>query len=1235
MPDRGVRYRAPRERPVDPMDTPDSPLARRGRAALALVALAALAVLAAVWLLGGGQGADALEAGAVRPLDALGGAPADLGAEADLTATGPLRSGPVAALDERVRLRGPGRLEGRVLAREDGGPVPGVSVRLLSIPPASAAILTRVTDMLGMGVELRRKVEPVATTGTDAAGRFAFVGVREGRWYVDVLAPYHVSETAETARVVASGSGGPVELWTRAGGRVLGVVLLPDGRPAAGAELMLSTGATSFLQASQTGELALLEQRAGDDGTFEFPAVPPHGDYELSAVGAGFAVTHRLGLAVKAGEDTFVELATNLGATITGRVLSRPTGAAEDVELVALPTLEGAQVGAVPRGLRHLKFVKQILAHSNGTTDAEGRYVLRNVPEGEVDVLAMAVDHVPGKGPLVRVGAGGAHVAPDFALERGPKVRGRVLDTAGKPLAGVRVMWTLVDFRALMGEVTLAPLMAAGMREFEFPLTDAEGRFVAGAFPGEPPYHLRFYRPGFQEQSFRWDPATHGDEIEVVLRRGGALAGQVVDAGTGTPVTRFSASTPDRVEELADEPSRWNPFAAGRELESEDGTFRLESLEPGKVGVVFSAEGYIDTPLSAEVREGETTDVGAITLTRGAVIAGRVLDTSGAPVPGAQVTTDGRIARTFRRLDGNRMAAERAAGMPEDVQRDLRRRERRRQGGDTPPLGMLRHFASLGLAGDAIEVTKADGSYELAGLEAGAHDVIVFHRDFVATSAGPFELAAGERKEGVDLVLAEGGGLYGTVSDRHGRPVAQATVIAASPGMFGAGGSKGGLHQSSTDDKGAYELRHMQGGGYFLVVTRGDEALSPMSFLGTLNLGLVSVPNEGKRRHDIVDTSAGACRVFGVVRSDGVPVGRGSLVALNFEAEGMLGVDVKVTNVEADGAYEFAGLSPGEYQVQYDGPGPGTKFLIEVDDAPEMRLDIDLPNARIAGVVLDALTREPVPGAELRLEPRDQLGGGGILGALLQGEAQVLRKSAADDGSFAFERLAAGRYKLVAFGPSRGERRGLYTSPPALSFELGEGDRLVGLELELPAALRLEGRLVDEAGAPVPRGTVLARAAGDARARPETADVADDGTFVLGLGPGTWNVTARADGYAPATRAGLELDPEHLPEPQVLVLERGLDVTVKVRTPGGAPVEGATAALVVLDGVPEASLDPGRLVQAFFRGEATTNAEGELRLGTFGAGPHQLTVRKGFSETKRTVELPRGGGAHTLEVDLP
>jgi hypothetical protein len=271
----------------------------------------------------------------------------------------------------------------------------------------------------------------------------------------------------------------------------------------------------------------------------------------------------------------------------------------------------------------------------------------------------------------------------------------------------------------------------------------------------------------------------------------------------------------------------------------------------------------------------------------------------------------------------------------------------------------------------------------------------------------------------------------------------------------------------------------------------------------------------------------------------------------------------------------------------------------------------------------------------VRLEPRDQLSGSGLLGALLQGEAQVLRKQTNDDGEFNFDRLAGGRYRLVVQGPTRGAQRGLFSAPAPLAFELAEGERFVGLELELPAAVRIEGRLVDEAGRPIPGGAVVARPAKESRGRPEAADVAEDGTFVLGgLSPGLWNVSARADGFAPASREALKIEAEGSTEPLVLTLERGLEVTVRVTLAGGAPVEGATATLVALDGTPEVSADPGRFLQGFFRGEATTNALGELRVGTFGSGPHRVTARKGFSESKQTVDLPRGGGVHVVEVDL-
>ena len=171
----------------------------------------------------------------------------------------------------------------------------------------------------------------------------------------------------------------------------------------------------------------------------------------------------------------------------------------------------------------------------------------------------------------------------------------------------------------------------------------------------------------------------------------------------------------------------------------------------------------------------------------------------------------------------------------------------------------------------------------------------------------------------VEIELTTGAGVYGKASDRFGRPVAGAIVIAASPAnIAGEGRSNGGgLYQGRTNASGEYRIERMVAGGYFLVLTRGDEALNPMSFLGTLNFDLVTVPEDELVEYDIVDTSSGATRVFGRVLSGGEAVTRGTVTAFGFESESVLGVDVKVTQIKGEHA-EFVGLAPGEYQFIVD-----------------------------------------------------------------------------------------------------------------------------------------------------------------------------------------------------------------------------------------------------------------------------------------------------------------------------
>ncbi len=94
-------------------------------------------------------------------------------------------------------------------------------------------------------------------------------------------------------------------------------------------------------------------------------------------------------------------------------------------------------------------------------------------------------------------------------------------------------------------------------------------------------------------------------------------------------------------------PARWRFFPTAALGTSP--TFSFKSLLPGRYLLVLRCGALVaasDGPV--EVRPGETTDVGALSLRRGAVLSGRVVDAAGAPRPFTRVeVTDEHGALIF------------------------------------------------------------------------------------------------------------------------------------------------------------------------------------------------------------------------------------------------------------------------------------------------------------------------------------------------------------------------------------------------------------------------------------------------------------------------------------------------------------------------------------------------------------------------------------------------------------
>ncbi|MEW6071819.1 MAG: carboxypeptidase-like regulatory domain-containing protein [Planctomycetota bacterium] len=1207
---------------------------RPGGAARLLLALIAAAGLLVVLLLAGRDrdpvpaSLDTSGAGRPAPGETAGLAPLEDGPGARRSAAGGriVTAGGL-VIPVGVRLAGAGELAGRVVERGSRAGVANARVDLLSLPPAGRDLVGRILRLAKFGPEASSRAEPVAVAASGPGGDFLFAGVRPGTYFLEARSAWHVPDRICLAAVTVAGAE-PVEAVVRAGGRILGRVRHPDGRPAGGIDVLASPGPGTLLTRLRDGDLGIFPAITAADGTFAVPGVPPGRGWELAAVARGAALSHATGIEVVAGADTRIELVLRRGGTVEGRVLS---GGPEEAAAAEPRPLVGAHLGVVPHGLRDLRFVEEILAATHATSDTEGRYRIEGAPPGELDVVAFAPGHRPGRSATVRVADAGVARAADLVLPRGPLLEVHVRRSDGSPLAGVRASWFVADFAAMEFDLSLTPFLLQGVEGFEYPVSDRDGRLVAGPFPGRPPHHVLFAKAGYAMRTHAWDPEGDGGRIEVVMLAGGAVEGIVMDAGAARPVPSFTITAPDRLESDPGAPGATNPFSGGLLVEDAAGRFRVEALAPGRVELTFTAAGHLPATVGPlEVVEGGVTRGIIVELAAGGTIRGRVVDPAGEGVEGAAVVArdeDGRPLAGWNRglrLGASSPQAEIAQGIASE---------------------MLEMAASLGSVAPGAVTSGADGAFEIGGLRPGAVVLTASHRDFAPGRAEGLAVAAGDPLEGVTISLPRGGGIHGFVEDRHGEPVASAIVVALRPeGLEPPLRGELPAYEGESDAEGAYRIAHLPGGSYLVLVTRGDEGLNPMSFLGTLNFDVVTVPEGESVRTDLVDSSAASCRVFGTVTAGGAPVARGSLFAMGFQGENVLGVDVRIAEIEPDGTYAFAGLAPGPHQIRYQGRGADgaggsaeVRIEVEVPDLPSWRLDIPLPEGAIEGRVVGARDGEPVRGAEVVLRRTDlpPVAGTGIAGALLAAEERHQRARTGENGEFALRRLQEGTYELSVGAPRWGEDAGRYAAAAPRIVTLWEGAVERGLEIELAPALALSGRVLGAGEGPLPGALVRAwPRGGDPLGAPRaTADAG--GSFTLSsLAPGLWDVGAAAEGWADSALVAVEL-PAGAEVGLEIVLERGVPVTVLVHGPDGRPLPGATARLVRTDGrgLPVGS-SAERALEGLFAGRGVSGADGRLELGPHASGTWRLDVARGGRLATREGIVLAPGGPVELEVIL-
>ncbi|AKF84557.1 hypothetical protein MFUL124B02_00825 [Myxococcus fulvus 124B02] len=369
-------------------------------------------------------------------------------------------------------------------------------------------------------------------------------------------------------------------------------------RPRALTGRVLSSGSpvkdVEVLAAREDGALPLT-LRTDPEGRFAFELDP--GVYVLTAERAG-----RYALARVTVEKTPPpEVVMNLGEAfhVEGSVF----GAAPHDEPVA---------GAVVTATSQLRPHRELKA----STGADGRYRLGPVEPGTWSFTVEArgyIDLPYGKEVELESGTG----RQDFTLERAASISGRVVDEAGRPLAGIHLNLEQVGLEDPVDYETQ-----------ETALTDSDGAFVLDASaPGDYELFPQTYR-FITERLKMTAPAR---DVLVTLRAGGAVEGTLSDA-RGLPLPGFTVYVaPLETEASGEILTAQGPTSEGR--------FSRKGVPPGRYRIVAQeVTAGVDQGVSteAEVRQGEVTTV-ELRLAEQRNLEGIVVDGAGTPLRGAFV----------------------------------------------------------------------------------------------------------------------------------------------------------------------------------------------------------------------------------------------------------------------------------------------------------------------------------------------------------------------------------------------------------------------------------------------------------------------------------------------------------------------------------------------------------------------------------------------------------------------
>lgn len=579
-----------------------------------------------------------------------------------------------------------------------------------------------VVDGLGQpvgGVAITATVELVAAppTGADGGvaaavvaisggdGRFELIGLAAGRYRLEVAGAGVF--TAEVRFVPVPSDDLRVVLARRVA--VVGRVV--DG--GAGAPQVVIA-----IDGDALGEVRTTV--SADDGTFGFADLP-EGTYRVWGGKGDLAARAQAAPRLGRGPFTDVELWLEPATIVVGKVVDRQTGAGLAAAVMLTPQDDDAaddDGGASDEAPRFAR------------TDASGVFRVEGVPHGRWTADAWA----PGWITTDRVDFAAGRGVPTIELTPGGVIEGRVVDGAGRPVAGVAVSALTRGGRETSAAAADEQLRRFSGKALRPAAVDDGG--AAFTLVGDATFLPRG-ELGVMLGPIPYPPAAGAGLVRAAAIV--ALPAAIDAAGGGSgggPAVRLGVS-PAAVAPVAIDPAYQPTWITG-----DDGRFRLTGVGAATWIAYALAPGR--PPARSKplvVRAGQTLTGVELRLVDGVFVAGRVTNQRGEPVAGA-------LLAFTPAADGD--------GDPDD--------------------------GAIGAVPGALQaVTDADGRYRTGPL-AGPTTIVVSafgHADARArldlAAGGPAAAVDADRIHDVVLVVADAE-LTGAVDDPAGLPVVGARI---------------------------------------------------------------------------------------------------------------------------------------------------------------------------------------------------------------------------------------------------------------------------------------------------------------------------------------------------------------------------------------------------------------------------------------------------------------------------